>query len=145
MDIFDQYAADPAKELEGVWDVLGTDPKTQKVARILVARSGNKRHGKVITQLYEANKSTLDLKNDDADAKGEEITIEAMAKGVFLGWEGLSFKKEPVPDSATLSAEERLKWAKKLLAVKDFRARVQRVAEDFQKYKAVQDEEAAGN
>lgn len=145
MDIFRQFAADPVKEVEGVWEVLGTDPKTQKVARILVARSGNKRHSKVVTQLYESNRSTLELKNDAADAKGEEITIDSMAKGVLLGWEGLEFDGEKLADSKDMTPEDRLVAARKLLAVKDFRALVQKKAEDFAKFKAYQDEAAAGN
>lgn len=143
MDIFNQFAADPSKELDGIWVSLGGDDA--KPARIKVARSGNKRHAKVITALYESNKSTLELKNDVADAKGEEITIEAMAKGILLGWEGLSFKGADNADSAVMTAEDRLVQAKQFLAVKDFRALVQKNSEDFQKFKAVADEEAAGN
>lgn len=144
MDIFRQFAADPVKEVEGVWETLGTSPEG-KAARLLIARSGNKRHSKVVTQLYESNRSTLELKNEAADAKGEEITVDSMAKGVLLGWEGLEFDGDKLPDSATMTPEDRLVAARKLLGVKDFRALVQKKAEDFAKYKAYQDEAAAGN
>lgn len=147
MDIFNQFAADPNKELTGVWITIGgTEAKPVKIK---VARSGNKRHGKVITQLYEANKSTLDLKNDAADAKGEEITVEAMAKGILLGWKGVSFKGTALPDAGDetdkVSAEDRLADAKTLLGVKDFRELVTKHSLDFQRFKAVQDEVDAGN
>lgn len=136
-DIFNQYAADPNKELDGVWVRLGGPNETP--ARIKVARSGNKRHSRIITQLYEANKPTLDLKNDVADAKGEEITVEAMAKGVLLGWENVSFKGEAIKDGWDIDT------AKMLLGVKDFRELVNKHAMDFNKFKAVQDEADAGN
>lgn len=133
MDIFNQFAADPNKELEGVWVPLDA------TTRIKVARSGNKRHSRIITQLYEANKGTLDLKNDAADAKNEEITIEAMAKGVLLGWEGVSYAGRDLADGWNYDD------AKALLGVKDFRELVYKHASDFQKFRAVQDEAAAKN
>jgi hypothetical protein len=148
MDIFNQYATDPNKELDGVWTTVG-QTKDGKKSEVKVARSGNKRHGKIITALYESNKSTLELKTDAADAKGEEITIEAMAKGILLGWRNLSFKGEVLPNAGsegdTITPEERLVTAKKLLAVKEFRVQITKLSEDFTKYKIVQDEADAGN
>lgn len=144
-DIFNQYAADPSKELEGVWHNLGAalnpeaEPSEQKFPRILVARSGNKRHAKVVTQLYESNRATLELKNETAEAKSEEITIESMAKGVLVGWENLTFKGRALADGWTLDE------AKTLLSVKDFRELVNRHAINFADYKAVQDAADAGN
>lgn len=150
-DIFNQYAADPSKELEGVWENLGPaiNPDApegeRKYPRILVARSGNKNHGRIVSKLYEANKATLDLKNDAADAKGEQITIESMAKAIYLGWENMAFKGAVIPDSATMTAEDRLAEAKRHLAIKDYRAAVMRVSENFEKFKAVQEQADAGN
>ena len=147
MDIFDAFATDPKLELEGVWHTLGAatrklengEPDPDSIPKILVARSGNKRHGRIVSKLYEANKTTLESKGDDADAKGEEITIEAMAKAVLLGWKNLSFQKEPLKDGWDLVT------AKRLLAVKDFRAVVQKKAESFDDYKVKQEEADAKN
>jgi hypothetical protein len=136
-DIFNQFAADPSKELEGVWHRIGGGDDAP--ARILVARSGNKRHSKVITQLYEAAKSILDLKNETSEAKSEEITIESMAKGILLGWENLTFKGRALENGWNLGD------AKELLSVRDFRELVNKYAITFADYKAVQDEEDAGN
>jgi hypothetical protein len=152
-DIFNQFATDPAKELEGVWIPLGPatrnlesgEPDPASVPRILVARSGNKKHGKLVSKLYEAAKSILEMKNDAADAKGEEITIDSMAKAIYLGWENLSFKGVAVANSADMTAEDRLAEAKRHLAVREYRKLVMGYSENFEKYKVVQDEEDAGN
>ncbi len=145
MDIFAQFATDPNLELDGVWVDLGAAEENGRVPRIKVARSGNKRHGRVVTKMYEANKHTLELKNDAAEVKGEEITVDSMAQGILMGWQNLSFKKEVLPDSESLSPEQRLATARRLLAVKDFRALVMRHADNFEKFKAVQEEADAGN
>lgn len=147
MDIFDQFATDPKLELEGKWIDIGPaertlengDPDPESVPKVLVARSGNKRHGRIVSKLYEANKSLLEQKGDAAEAKGEEITIEAMAKAVLLGWKNLSVKGEKLPDEWTYAN------AKRLLAIKDFRALVQKKSESFEEYKLVQEEEAVKN
>ena len=150
MDIFDQYAADPNKEVNGVWITIGQTKDTPpKPIKLKIARSGNKRHGKIMSALWESNKSTLEGKDEAAEAKGEEIVIEAAAKGILLGWKNATFKKAKLPDAGdegdTITPEERLKFARDMLAVKDFRAMVMRHADDFQKFKAVSDEADAGN
>jgi len=140
-DIFDQFATDPKLELEGVWNTIGPaqrtlengDPDPDSAPQILVARSGNKRHGRIVSQQYEANKSMLDMKDDAADAKGEQITVDAMAKSILLGWKNLAFKKEILEDGWNIAD------AKKMLAVKDFRDMVARLSTDFNKYKVVQE------
>lgn len=144
MDIFAQFATDPNLELNGVFIPLGgaleDGPHKGKVPQIKVARSGNKRHGRIVSKLYDTNKHTLDLKNDAAEAKGEEITVESMAEGILMGWTGLSFNREALPDSDTLDPAERTKIAKKLLSVKDFRAMVMRHADNFEKFRVQQEE-----
>lgn len=144
-DIFNQFATDPAKELEGVWVSLGPADEAGKAPRILVARSGNRKHGRIVSKLYEANKTLLDTKDTAAEAKGEEITIEAMSKAIYLGWENLAFAGKAVANSADLTPEDRLAEAKRHLAVKDYRALVMRHSEDFTKFKQVQEEADAGN
>jgi hypothetical protein len=147
MDIFDQYATDPKLELEGVWVPIGpatgvlengdADPET--APQVKVARSGNKRHGRMVSALYEANKTTLEMKDDFADAKGDEITVDTMAKSILLGWKNLSFKKVKLEDGWNV------KDAKQMLAVKDFRDMVMKHASDFNKFKLKQEEVDAKN
>lgn len=142
-DVFDQFATDPSKELEGTWIPIGpatgvlSDGETPDPAtapQILVARSGNKRHGKIVSSLYETSKTLLETKNDAAEAKGEEITIQSMAQGILMGWKNLGFKGEKLEDGYNI------KDAKRLLAVKDFRDMVGKYANDFQRYKLKQEE-----
>jgi len=147
MDIFAQFATDPKLELEGKWFDIGSaegklengDPDPNTVPMILVARSGNKRHGRVVAKLYEANKSLLEQRGDAAEARGEEITIESMAKGVLLGWKNLSFKGEKLKDGWDYET------AKHLLAVKDFRKLVGTKSDSFEEYKLHQEEADAKN
>jgi hypothetical protein len=152
-DVFAQFAADPKLELEGTWVTIGPATRTKEDGTadedsrpaLLIARNMNRRHGRVISKLYEANKATLELKNDAADDKGEEITAEAAAKGVLLGWKNLSWKKEPLPDSDTMTPEDRLRKAVEMLSIKDFRILVLKHADDFKNFALVRDEADAGN
>lgn len=156
-DIFAQYATDPNKELEGIWVTIGPalrqleDGTADKdsAPQIKVARGGNKRHGRVISALWEANESTLKGKDDAAEEKGVEVTVEAMSKGILLGWKNFTFKGEALPDAgvegSTLSAEDRLKIAAKLLAVKDFRDLVNKHANEREHYLIAKEQADAGN
>lgn len=145
MDIFAKFATDPKLELEGTWVAIGTptktlengDPDPESAPQILVARSGNKRHGRIVSKLYDANRTLLEGKDEAADAKGDEITIESMAKSILLDWKHLEFKGE----SLIYSYEN----AKKLLSVKDFRDLVMKHATDFTKFKLMKDQEDAKN
>jgi hypothetical protein len=139
MDIFAQFATDPNLELEGVWVDIGPADKDGKVPRLKIARSGNKRHGRIISQQYEASKSLLELKNDASDAKGEEITIDAMAKAILLDWQNLSYKGVPVKDGWNYEQ------AKTFLAHRDFRDLVNKHSNEFKLYQAAQDKADAGN
>lgn len=144
-DIFDQFATNPALELDGVWVDIGPakivdgEPVPDSAPAILVARSGNKRHGRIVSKLYEGSKTLLEGKDDAADAKGEEITIESMGKSILMGWRNIAFKGEVLKDGYDLAT------AKRLLEVKDFRDLVMRHANNFTKYKIAQDKEDAKN
>jgi hypothetical protein len=65
--------------------------------------------------------------------------MESMAKGVLMGWKNLGFQGTALPDTWDYAT------AKKLLAVKDFRALVSKHADSFAEYKAVQEEADAKN
>lgn len=156
-DIFDKYATDPNKELEGVWRVIGPalrtkedgSPDPDSAPALKVARQGNKRHGRIITQLWESNEDVLKAKDDAAEARGEEVTVEAMSKGILLGWKNITFKGVAYPDAgteaSTLTPEERLKLAKELLMVKDFREAVTRLSNERESYLIKQAKADAGN
>lgn len=144
-DIFDQFATDPSKELDGVWHIVGAalNPEApedeRKYPRIKVARSANKRHSRIITALWEANKTTLDGKDEAAEVKGEEITIQAMAEGILVNWENLTFKKRKLEDGWNIAD------AKAMLSVKDFREKVNKHANTFADYRIDLDKVDAGN
>lgn len=121
LDIFAQFATDEGLEENGTWFDIGGG------ARVLVARSGNRKYGKMLTKEVERNKKLLDLNDDAADQKSEEIMIAVIAETILLGWKDLSFKGE-VMEYSTANA-------KKLLAVKDFRKLVAQFADDVSAYK----------
>jgi hypothetical protein len=144
-DIFNQFATDPNLELEGVWHPIGPalrtlengSPDPESVPQVKVARSQNKRHGRMLVALYEANKAILDAKDEAADKRNEEITGELMANTIFLGWKNLTFQGTPVPDGYDLD------WAKKMMAVKDFRDLVNSLSNQQAPYRLIK--EAAKN
>ena len=127
LDIFAQFATDETLEENGTWFQIGGG------ARVLVARSGNRKYGKMLTQAVERNKKALDLNDDAADKLSEEIMISVLAETILLGWEDISFKGEVL--------EYNVANAKKLLAVKDFRKAIAQFADDVSAFKFKETEE----
>lgn len=127
LDIFAQFATDETLEENGTWFPIGGG------ARVLVARSGNRKYAKLLTKEVERNKKALDLNDDAADKLSEEIMIGVIAETILLGWEDLSFKGEVL--------EYNVANAKKLLAVKDFRKAVAQFADDVSAFKFKETEE----
>ena len=121
LDIFAQFATDETLEENGTWFQIGGG------ARVLVARSGNRKYGKMLTKEVERNKKALDLNDDAADKLSEEIMISVLAETILLGWEDISFKGEVL--------EYNVANAKKLLAVKDFRKAIAQFADDVSAFK----------
>ena len=78
LDIFAQYATDETLEENGTWFPVGGG------ARVLVARSGNRKYGKMLTKEVERNKKALDLNDDAADKLSEEIMIAVIADTILL-------------------------------------------------------------
>jgi len=132
MDVFTQYATDEVKEAEGVWDCLGRDDDP-KAPALLIARSGNKKYTKMITQQVEKHQRELDLKNDAADELSDQLMIEVMARTILLGWKNLEFKGQPL--------EVSIENAKLLLSVKDFRKLVARKSDDIERYRVAHEVE----
>ena len=127
LDIFAQFATDETLEENGTWFQIGGG------ARVLVARSGNRKYGKMLTKEVERNKKALDLNDDAADKLSEEIMISVLAETILLGWEDISFKGELL--------EYNVANAKKLLAVKDFRKAIAQFADDVSAFKFKETEE----
>ena len=131
VDLFNDFATDAAKEVEGVWFDYGD-------VSFRIARANNKAYARLFLKLYDQNRRVLDTKGDVANAKGEEITVESFAKAILLEWKGdLKYKGEALPYS--------VENAKKILAHVDFRKWVIERSEDMAKFKVVQDEEDAKN
>jgi hypothetical protein len=131
LDIQASFLTDPKLEDEGVWKPIG------KGAELLLARAGNRKYAKMLNKQITANSNTLDLDDDIAEAKSDEIMITCLAAHVLLGWKKLSFGGKEV----AYSPEN----AKMLLAVKDFRKLVMRLSDDMEAYlvkKEVQQGEA---
>lgn len=126
MDIFTEYAANETLENEGTWTELGD-------AKLLIARAGNKKYIRKLSRAVDRSKKLLDRKDDAADALSDKIMIDVMAETILLGWEGVTFKGEVLPYS--------VENAKMLLELKDFRRQVMELADDFESFKAVQEQE----
>ena len=127
MDIFDRYATDESAEVNGVEVPLGD-------ATLLIARVGNTKYSKKLTALVERHKVALAIEGDAADALNEKLMVDAVADTILLGWKGLSYKGKELPYS--------LDNAKMILAHKDFRADVMKLANDMEAYKVKKEEEA---
>ena len=132
IDLFAEFATNTSAEEAGAWV-----PYTGDI-EFLIARSNNPTYARKLTKLFDRNRQLLNTKGKAAEAKAEEITIDVMAEAILLGWKGtFTWKGQPLPYSK--------ENAKTVLAVKDFRRWVQEKAEDFERFKLVQDEVDAGN
>lgn len=121
LDVFEVYATDEKLENEGTWRTIGGG------AKLLIARAGNRAYSKMLTRLVNENQRDLDLNDEDAAALSDSIMRQVLAKTVLLGWENVGNKGAPM----TYSVEN----ADTLLAVKDFRALVSRLANEAEAYK----------
>ncbi|MBT2321291.1 hypothetical protein J7E62_02820 [Variovorax paradoxus] len=122
MDIFDNFATDEKKEIEGAWFPLS------KTAKVLVARGGNENYLQILRKKLEASGIDLAGTTKEDEKAAEAVFIDAMATTILVGWEGLSFQGESLPYST--------ENARKLLAVKDFRKKVSAFSENFGAFKA---------
>ena len=121
LDIFAQFATDETLEENGTWFPIGGG------ARVLVARSGNRKYAKMLTKEVERNKKALDLNDEAADKLSEEIMIGVIAETILLGWEGVSYKGKEL--------DYNVANAKLVLAHKEFRKTVAQFADDVSAFK----------
>lgn len=133
LDIFAQYATDPKAELEGKEFDLGGG------VTALIARSHNPKYTRMLANLYEVHKHTLDQKETPeqlatAEDRSNKIMAEVMACSVLLGWTGpMAYQGEPLPYSVAN--------AQKILLHKDFQREIARKSDDFRNFR-FQTEEA---
>lgn len=137
LDIFSQYATDETLENNGTWREIGGG------AELLIARIGNRRYVKALTKSVERDRKVLDLADDAADAKSDEIMIDVIANTVLLGWRTKNgagdyeptvlFKKQPIEYSVAN--------AKKLLVLADFRRQVAKLADENEAYRVREEAE----
>lgn len=131
LDLFAEFATNEDAEVTGVKQEF-------KGVTFLIARSGNREYGKLLTKLINKNQRVLDGKDAAADAMSDKIMVEVIAKTILKGWEGnIVYKGEPMPYS--------VENAKTVLTHKDFRAQIMKMADDSEKYRVVQMEEEEKN
>lgn len=122
MDIFNEYATDDKKEIEGVWVDL-TD-----TAQLLLARMNNRKYARELSRVVEKNDKALNAKTEAADVLSESLMADVAAKTILLGWRGLRYKGADIEYTEAN--------AKMLLSVKDFRKKVLQLADIMDNYKA---------
>ncbi len=129
MDIFNLYATNEIQEQEGKEFDFGGG------VTMKIGRSQNPRYQRMMTQLFEAHKHTLELKSTEEEVKAAEdrsrkIMAEVMSKSVLLGWSGpVTYKGDDIAYSVDN--------AYKLLLIKDFQAQVAKRADDFKNFRQV--------
>lgn len=131
LDIFKSFVTDADKELSGAWEDLGGG------ARILVARSNNRKYLKLMEAKLKAHKHTLDAGGEAAEKVAEEALIDAMSQAILLDWTDMGWNGEKMDYS--------VENAKKVLAVRDFRNLVMRLADDRERFLVGEEEEAVKN
>lgn len=136
-DFYDEYAVNPELEQHGKEFDFGGGVK------MLIARSHNPTYSRMLKQLYDAHKHTLDDDSTpeaikEAKRRSNLIMAEVMAHSVLLGWSGpVMYKKAPLPYSVAN--------ARKLLELEEFQREVSIKAGDFKNFRFEVEEKDAKN
>lgn len=127
MDLFQVFSTDPTLETEGRWAPISRD------AKVLVARSGNERFVRKMKEL--TTKNSFDFKDEsEENAKLlDELFIEAMADTILKGWSGMTKDGAEYPYSRENAIAA--------LRIKDFRKKINELADNAAEYRTKQDEE----
>ena len=132
LDIFEEYATDAVKEVEGAEVPLGADTV------LVIARGGNKNFNREILAENEANEVKFKmLPPEQVEALDTEIICRVMAKTILLGWKNLNYKGTALKYSQ--------KNAEMLLRHNDFRAKVLQLANNIAFFKSKIEEAAVKN
>lgn len=128
MDIFSLFATDAKSEEKGRAFTKEFGGKST----FIIARSGNRSYTRDIQAQFEAHRHTLELKDtpeqqQESDDLSFKIMGEVMARTILLGWSGeVSYKGVPV--------EYSYENAVMLLKHKEFRAKINQLADDYRKF-----------
>lgn len=133
MDLFKEFATDEKLEIEGRWVPL--NDKTS----FKIARAYNKQFSRMFQREYKANRFELEAKGEAAEKLADAIMCNVMAQTVVLDWKG------PVSISGEDLGAYSKEGAAKALKLKEFRAWVNKHAEDTAAYKIHQDSEDEKN
>lgn len=123
LDIFDAFATDADKELNGVDVPLGGGTS------IKIARANNRRYNEELLKEYDKYEVSIKaLPDDEAGELDTTIICRVVARTILLGWENLKYKGEFLDYSEENAAM--------LLEHKDFRIKVMSLASQLDLFKA---------
>lgn len=122
MDIFSRFATDPNKEAQGVRHQLDSDTV------VIVARWGNDDATALFRVLRDRHQVALASTDEKMKEKiSMDNLVEVMSNHILVGWEGLSFKGEKLPYSASNAST--------LLRINDFRDLIFNLSRDAENYR----------
>lgn len=130
LDVFATYATDENAELNGVW-------QPHLDSSLLIARAGNTRYLRVMSEKFEANQQLLDSKDEKAEALSNQLMAEIYAETILLGWKDLGYQGKEL----AYSREN----AVMILKHKDFRRVVANLADKIDAYRAKTEEAQVKN
>jgi hypothetical protein len=125
-DIFDNYATDEKKEIEGIDHEIGGG------ATIKVARANNLNYLKAVQKASDAVAEANGLSEDDTNELDQEEYRKVLATTILMGWDKLSYKGKEIKYS--------VKNAMMLLKHKDFRVAVMRLASKDDGYRLARED-----
>ena len=130
-DTFDisDYITDGVAELEGVWRSLGRD-SSGRVRSVKLARIGNDEYNSLLRKKQRANQAVLEQQDDEAFKLAEKINKEVLAHTII---KGLKVNGVEVPYTPEIGL--------KLLANRDFQARINSLAGQMEAYREAQEAE----
>lgn len=133
---FAEYLTDETLEEEGVWMRLRKGD-----AEVLVARAGNKKHEDLVRRLRRKYGRGFRPGEDLPPEVEENISIEALAQTILLGWRKIEGPIPGVTDKAGPFAYS-VEHARKLLKrSKDFRMEIVQIATTMEAYQQEAEEE----
>lgn len=139
MDIFKLYATNIAQEEQG----RDFTEEFGGKSTFRIARSGNRSYNRMVSKQFEAHRHILDQKStpeeeEASDKLSFDLIGKIMAQTVLLGWSGeIEYDGEALPYSYDNAV--------KLLAIKDFRAKILGLANDFRNFLLAKQEKDAKN
>lgn len=143
MDVFKLWATNPQAEIKGksFKKEFGGD------ATFIVARKQNREYQRQLNAEWKAHEFTLqtaqaadatDAEKDAAEKLSFDLVGRVMARTILLGWDDkVEYDGQPLPYS--------IENAELLLSHKEFRARVDTVANDYRNFLLAQEEKDVKN